>query len=699
MEGASETAEGRTWNRQTTQEVTDLFNDRIRRSLDDLAAVTGEAEDVRREEDFARGTACLTFQDVSFSLRSKLRQQEPKRSISFRTISGDGTKQILAPISGHYEPGNLVALMGPSGSGKTTILDILAGKKAPTKGTVHVNGRPRDYLWNRIAAYVPQDDSMFAHLTVEEVMRFHADLKMARPSRVTPAMARKQMEKTLQVFGLSEVRSSFVGDPALGARGISGGQRRRLSVARTIACGARIMFCDEPTSGLSATDAEQLMRYMRLLSHKYSVLIITSIHQPRREVARLFDELILLTSNPGRAVYQGPLDRLTGFMAEVIGHPIPVQVNPTDFCMDLITPGTKSARDQDFIKYYDEKQQEIINARVEEELWKERQTTIEILQAVREPMRVFGELPPLRHSKYGVSFWQQLKVVAYRQIRLRRRDKMHFLGDLIGAVAKAVIFILAFYEIGKKEAPLQSGYFFFVLMACSIDQVKTMPKVISERTIMKMETSEALYSEWAYIIPFTIMSLAQAIITHAVFMALMWPFLSYPASLFKYVWFWSLMVNIVMDSLYLMLSGIAKDATAAQVMSLPFLIIFMLYNGFTVTSVTCPKWLLWAIKISPVAYAMQAITVAASEICVPDGPSCGQDGLFPAIVAHFGYNLRPREVQTREALMVMCIISLLFRAIHVVSLKFLNNIRRRGPCTIPVLVTKPSWNNLHSASC
>ena len=100
------------------------------------------------------------------------------------------------------------------------------------------------------------------------------------------------------------------------------------------------------------------------------------------------------------------------------------------------------------------------------------------------------------------------------------------------------------------------------------------------------------------------------------------------------MWFWSLMVSIVMDSLYLMLSGIAKDATAAQVMSLPFLLIFMLYNGFTVTAETCPPWLLWAIDISPVAYAMEAITVAASKICVLNdegqGPACGEDGLFAA---------------------------------------------------------------------
>ncbi|CAJ1437022.1 unnamed protein product, partial [Effrenium voratum] len=526
METAAEVEEGagsgsRSFARQTTQEVQDYFHARIRRSLDDLAAVTGEAEDVERDADFSNGIAHLTFKDVGFSLprSSYLRHQESGSSKGEKGLEGssssDGRKTILAPISGHYEPGKLVALMGPSGSGKTTLLDILAGKKAASQGTIHVNGRPRDVLCNRISAYVPQDDQMFAHLTVEEVLRFNEALKMPRPSRITRSMAQAQEEKMLKVFGLYDIRKSWVGDPTQGARGISGGQRRRLSLARSIACGARIMFCDEPTSGLSATDAEHVVRYLRLLSHKYSVLIIMSIHQPRREVARLFDELILLTSNPGRAVYQGPLSGLSEY-AEKVGFVVPKQVNPTDRVMDLITPGTKSAREQDFIQYFSQKQQPILDEVVDAELRRERQTPMEILHAMREPLKVFGTLPTLRHSKYAVSFRRQLSVVAARQFRLRCRDKMHFLGDLAGAIAKALLFILAYYEIGKKGSPLQAGYFFFVLMASSIDQVKTMPKIISERTIMKLETSEALYSEWAYILPFTFMSMLQVFVTHAV---------------------------------------------------------------------------------------------------------------------------------------------------------------------------------------
>lgn len=241
--------------------------------------------------------------------------------------------------------------------------------------------------------------------------------------------------------------------------------------------------------------------------------------------------------------------------------------------------------------------------------------------------------------------------------------------DLAAAIGKAVVVSMAYWDISSKQTPLQLGFFFFVLMASSIDGLKTMPKVISDRTIMKMETSEGLYSEWAYIISFSIMSSLQAILMHSLFIVLMWPALGFPWDLFFYVWLWTMLHYFVMESLFLMLSGIAKDATMGQVLSLPFLLLFLLYNGFTVSRHTCPDFLMWALEISPVAYAMEAMTVAASVIC--KGQPCGKDQLYPALVQHFGY-----EDETPLGLTVVFTGIFIFRAVHIVCLKFLNNIQR-----------------------
>jgi hypothetical protein len=317
-------------------------------------------------------------------------------------------------------------------------------------------------------------------------------------------------------------RNTFVGDPAEGCRGISGGQRRRLSLARGLASGAQIIFCDEPTSGLSATDAELCIRYMRLVAHKYSVTIFVSIHQPRREVAKLFDQLILLTSNPGRVVYQGPMKDLPAY-AEAVGISVPTRSNPTDFVLDLVTPGTKTAKEEEFMKHYETYSKPSIDSAVDRELCFTRQTLLEVLEVSRRHMLAFGDLPPVQDSKYVLSSCKQFRVVFARQLLLRLRDKMLFGMDLGAAIGKAVVVSMAYWDISSKQAPLQLGFLFFVLMASSIDGLKTMPKVISERTIMKMETSEGLYSEWAYIIGFSIISSLQAILMHSLFIVLMWP--------------------------------------------------------------------------------------------------------------------------------------------------------------------------------
>eukprot|EP00443_Scrippsiella_acuminata_P025043 CAMPEP_0115337016 /NCGR_PEP_ID=MMETSP0270-20121206/89305_1 /TAXON_ID=71861 /ORGANISM="Scrippsiella trochoidea, Strain CCMP3099" /LENGTH=217 /DNA_ID=CAMNT_0002758209 /DNA_START=18 /DNA_END=669 /DNA_ORIENTATION=- len=115
-------------NTVDTQRARELFRSRLCKSEEDFLKINGEKGDVQQDQDFACGDTALTFDSVSFSVNV-----------------GGTEKVILEPVSGHFEPGSLVAVMGPSGSGKTTFLDILAGKKsAPHGGMVHFNGRPRD---------------------------------------------------------------------------------------------------------------------------------------------------------------------------------------------------------------------------------------------------------------------------------------------------------------------------------------------------------------------------------------------------------------------------------------------------------------------------------------------------------------------------------------------------------------------------
>merc|ERR1719293_592460 len=268
--------------------------------------------------DLALQGASLTFKDLAFSA----------------VLPTGDTKTILEPCSGHFEPGQLVAMMGPSGCGKSTLLDMLAMKKtSPYTGQVWVNGWERDAaLFPRIAAYVGQEDRMPAHWRVREALEFNAALK-CRGKR-----AAGFVDTLLEAFGLAGVADTYIGGDSV--RGISGGQRRRVTLARGVAAQASLLFCDEPTSGLSATDAELCVKALRVVAKRLNVLVVVVIHQPRREVAQLFDSLVLLTSNPGRMAHCGPMAQAAAYMA-MCGYAFPAQANAVDFMMDLLTPGTE----------------------------------------------------------------------------------------------------------------------------------------------------------------------------------------------------------------------------------------------------------------------------------------------------------------------------------------------------------------------
>eukprot|EP00927_Polykrikos_kofoidii_P038726 TRINITY_DN33149_c0_g1_i1.p1 TRINITY_DN33149_c0_g1~~TRINITY_DN33149_c0_g1_i1.p1 ORF type:complete len:727 (-),score=120.39 TRINITY_DN33149_c0_g1_i1:129-2309(-) len=612
-----------------------------------LRRVTGEPGDVVRDEELAFGDAALTFKDVRFSVRKG---------------GGRDETLILAPVSGHFEPGTLAALMGPSGSGKTTLLDILAGKKSqPYDGTVHLNGRPRDNLFQRITAYVPQHDVMPSTMTVEEAVRFVLELKQPRPSKVKDCAAATELENRLEALGLLTVRHSWIGDEQV--RGISGGQFRRVSLARGLAAGAQIIFCDEPTSGLSAADAEACVRYMRLIAHRFGVTFIVVIHQPRVEVARLFDHLLLLTSNPGRVVYNGSMQGV-GLHCASVGFPVPVRVNPMDHFLDAVTPGLRCSRVEPFVNYYSRECEVAMQLHVEGNLRKGGKTPMELLEAQRQRLLPFGDLPFVKDRVYGVSFAEQLRIVFNRQLILSLRNPQGVALELCGAVAKAVVLGVTYVDISSKQPQQQVAFIFMMANSCAIDGLKVMPKIIAERTVMKMETSEALYSQWAYIISFTLVAGVLSLLANTVFILLLIWISGLPWTICWHMLVWMTLLQLTFDSLYLMVAAIASDASSAQVMSMPFMLLFLLYNGFTVTKTSAPAFMQWAIRVSPMAQAMEALSVAFADVG-------GGGDAWEQTLAMSGY-----ERNTGPAIVVFASCYIVFRTVQLICLRTRNNIRR-----------------------
>lgn len=207
-------------------------------------------------------------------------------------------------------PGRLIAIMGGSGAGKTTLLNVLAGIESPSAGEVLINGinihKENDKI-KGIIGYIAQDDILLEELTVFQNLYYNAKLCF---KDMPEAELVKKVDDTLASLGLLHIKHITVGNVM--NKKISGGQRKRLNIALELIREPAVMFVDEPTSGLSSRDSENVIDLLKELSLK-GKLIFVVIHQPSSDIYKMFDKLFLLDTGGYPIFYGNPVEAVTYF--------------------------------------------------------------------------------------------------------------------------------------------------------------------------------------------------------------------------------------------------------------------------------------------------------------------------------------------------------------------------------------------------
>eukprot|EP00123_Amoebidium_parasiticum_P015951 comp23216_c2_seq1/m.37804 comp23216_c2_seq1/g.37804 ORF comp23216_c2_seq1/g.37804 comp23216_c2_seq1/m.37804 type:complete len:1009 (-) comp23216_c2_seq1:257-3283(-) len=244
---------------------------------------------------------------------------------------GKTLKRCLANVTGVAHPGEVIAIMGPSGSGKSTCLDILSkrDKRGSVGGEVLVDGRPPGKYFKRMSGFVDQEDCLIGTLTVQESLMYSALLRL--PDSVPPDVKKKRVQQVMDSLKIGAIANSTIGTAV--SRGISGGEKRRVSIAMELVPCPSILFLDEPTSGLDSSNAYIIVDCLARLAREDETIIIMSIHQPRSNIFTLFDKLLLLSK--GDMVYFGPADQSLDHFAKV-GFQCPNNYNPADYLIDMI---------------------------------------------------------------------------------------------------------------------------------------------------------------------------------------------------------------------------------------------------------------------------------------------------------------------------------------------------------------------------
>jgi len=240
-------------------------------------------------------------------------------------------RKVLSGVTGVANPGELTAMLGPSGSGKTTLLTALAGRLAgKVSGTITYNGHSDSSFVKRKVGFVPQDDVLYPHLTVLETLTYAALLRL--PKSLSREEKKEHAEMVISELGLTRCRNSPVGGCMALFRGISGGERKRVSIGQEMLVNPSLLFVDEPTSGLDSTTAQLIVSVLRELA-RAGRTVVTTIHQPSSRLYRMFDKVVVLSD--GYPIYSGHAGRVMDYLGSIGYVPAFNFMNPADFLLDL----------------------------------------------------------------------------------------------------------------------------------------------------------------------------------------------------------------------------------------------------------------------------------------------------------------------------------------------------------------------------
>ena len=435
--------------------------------------------------------------DGSGSCRSQLQYSIRSKDLSYRLSrryddlscfgcwderTGHVARYILKNVNCEARPGEITAIAGPSGAGKTILLEVLAGVVRPSRqvsGHILVNDQPKDAMhFRRVSGYVTQEDALFPLLTVQETLMYSARLRL-HGGRDRAAARVKELLKELELEHVAGVR---IGHES--SLGISGGEKRRVSIGVDLVHDPAVLLIDEPTSGLDSASAHHVVLLLKSMATNQGKTIVLTIHQPGFRILNLFGQVVLLSN--GIVIHHGSLNLLEQRL-QLAGHCIPQHVNVLEFAIDVT---------QSLVTDKEENKQE--NGDLEQ------------------GFRHIKELPNMSNVVesricYPNSHFEEVLILGQRFSRNIFRTKELFTARTIQALLAGFVLGTIFKnevnDPSKFKLHTQIGFFAFSLTFLLSSTTEGLPIFLQERRILMRETSRGAYRVSSYVIANTLIFL------------------------------------------------------------------------------------------------------------------------------------------------------------------------------------------------
>ena len=507
-------------------------------------------------------------------------------------------KHILHDVTGYAEPGKFLAIIGPSGAGKTTMLNILCRRVRQgactgefTYNGVSVKSSRESQKYSKMIGYVMQHDALLPFLTVQETLLYSGMLTL--PRHLSNQKKFNRILEIINELGLSKVAHQYVGNDLV--RGISGGEKKRLSIAIELLRNPSVLFLDEPTSGLDAKNALRLCEMLSRLAHKYKFTVITTIHQPRSQIFEKFD-LLLILAYGGQQVYFGPANETLGYF-DSEGFTCPLHENPADYFIDCVTDD-----------YKDEEHHEQSAERVKKlsQAW-ERNSPFKDIN----PNECEITKQQAGKRTKGASFLYQIFWITYMGVLNEIRNKPLLISRAMQNIFLAIILGVLFFQIDNDQSTIndRNGIIFFMIINSAFNEV--MPTVAAfaiQREVFFRERDSKTYSILAFWIGKQISIAFFQLAFPALYLCIIYWMIGFQTTWYKFfIFFATLELVSVLCSTIGMILGSFLPPTTATALSPIFVIVSMVFSGFLVNLENIPSFIAWLQWLSFGKYAFESL--------------------------------------------------------------------------------------------
>ncbi|XP_020088222.1 ABC transporter G family member 42-like [Ananas comosus] len=556
------------------------------------------------------------------------------------------TLTILKDVSGIVRPSRMTLLLGPPSSGKTTLLLALAGKLDPTlkaRGEITYNGYALDeFVPQKTAAYISQTDVHMAEMTVKETLDFSArcqgvgskyDLltELARREKEAGILPEPevdlfmkatsmegvksslQTDYTLRILGLDICADTIVGDQM--QRGISGGQKKRVTTGEMMVGPTKVLFMDEISTGLDSSTTFQIVKCLQQIVHLGEATILMSLLQPAPETFDLFDDIILLSE--GQIVYQGPREFVLDFF-EYCGFRCPDRKGTADFLQEVT-----SKKDQE--QYWADRSRPYRYVPVPEFVAQFRRFHV--------GLRLENELSvpydksrchraALVFSKHSVSTSDLLKTSFAKEWLLIKRNSFVYIFKTVQLTIMALVVSTVFLRTLMHQRSVDDGFLYigallFGLIVNMFNGFAELTLTISRLPVFYKHRDLLFYPAWIFTLPNVLLRIPMSIIESVVWVVITYYTIGFApeASRFFKQLLLMFLTQQMAAGLFRSIAGICRSMIIAHTGGALSLLIMFSLGGFLLQKDVIPKWWIWGYWISPLMYGYNALAV--NELFAP----------------------------------------------------------------------------------